>query len=136
MDINNYMEKIGKQAKSASYLLAKVSTEQKNTFLDDLSKKIIANEQEIIDANKKDLENAKNNNLDDAFIDRLALNNKNITAMAEGLSQVQSLNDLIGEVTEIRQMNSGIQVGKMRVPLGVIGMIYESRPNVTIDAAT
>ena len=135
MDINNYMKKVGKQAKSASYLLAKVSTEQKNTFLDDLSKKIIANEQEIIDANKKDLENAKNNNLDDAFIDRLALNNKNITAMAEGLGQVQSLNDLIGEVTEIRQMNSGIQVGKMRVPLGVIGMIYESRPNVTIDAA-
>ena len=135
MNINSYMKKVGEQAKASSYLLAKSTTEQKNTFLHDLSKRIIANEQKIIDANKHDLEDAKKNNLDEAFIDRLALNKKNIAIMAEGLRQVQSLNDLIGEITDVRQLNSGIQVGKMRVPLGVVGMIYESRPNVTIDAA-
>jgi glutamate-5-semialdehyde dehydrogenase len=135
MNINSYMKKIGEQAKASSYLLAKSTTEQKNTFLNDLSKRIIVNEQKIIDANKHDLEDAKKNNLDEAFIDRLALNKKNIAIMAEGLRQVQSLNDLIGEITDVRQLNSGIQVGKMRVPLGVVGMIYESRPNVTIDAA-
>ena len=129
------MKKVGEQAKASSYLLAKSTTEQKNTFLNDLSKRIIVNEQKIIDANKHDLEDAKKNNLDEAFIDRLALNKKNIAIMAEGLRQVQSLNDLIGEITDVRQLNSGIQVGKMRVPLGVVGMIYESRPNVTIDAA-
>lgn len=129
------MKKVGEQAKASSYLLAKSATEQKNTFLHDLSKRIIVNEQKIIDANKHDLEDAKKNNLDEAFIDRLALNKKNIAIMAEGLRQVQSLNDLIGEITDVRQLNSGIQVGKMRVPLGVVGMIYESRPNVTIDAA-
>lgn len=129
------MKKVGEQAKASSYLLAKSATEQKNTFLNDLSKRIIVNEQKIIDANKHDLEDAKKNNLDEAFIDRLALNQKNIAIMAEGLRQVQSLNDLIGEIADVRQLNSGIQVGKMRVPLGVVGMIYESRPNVTIDAA-
>ena len=129
------MKKVGEQAKASSYLLAKSATEQKNTFLNDLSKRIIVNEQKIIDANKHDLEDAKKNNLDEAFIDRLALNKKNIAIMAEGLRQVQSLNDLIGEIADVRQLNSGIQVGKMRVPLGVVGMIYESRPNVTIDAA-
>jgi glutamate-5-semialdehyde dehydrogenase len=135
MNINSYMKKVGERAKASSYLLAKSTTEQKNNFLHDLSKRIIANEQKIIDANKHDLEDAKKNNLDEAFIDRLALNKKNIAVMAEGLRQVQSLNDLIGEITDVRQLNSGIQVGRMRVPLGVVGMIYESRPNVTIDAA-
>ena len=135
MNINRYRKKMGEQAKASSYLLAKSTTEQKNNFLKDLSKRIIVNEQKIIDANKQDLEDAKKNNLDEAFIDRLALNKKNIAIMAEGLRQVQSLNDLIGEITDVRQLNSGIQVGKMRVPLGVVGMIYESRPNVTIDAA-
>ena len=135
MNINSYMKKVGERAKASSYLLAKSTTEQKNNFLHDLSKRIIANEQKIIDANRHDLKDAKKNNLDEAFIDRLALNKKNIATMAEGLRQVQSLNDLIGEITDIRQLNSGIQVGRMRVPLGVVGMIYESRPNVTIDAA-
>ena len=100
MNINSYMKKVGEQAKASSYLLAKSSTEQKNNFLHDLSKRIIANEQKIIDANKHDLEDAKKNNLDEAFIDRLALNKKNIATMAEGLRQVQSLNDLIGEITD------------------------------------
>ena len=135
MDINNYMNEVGEHAKSSSYHLAKASTEQKNIFLNDLSQRIIDNKQKIFEANNNDIENAKKSNLDDAFIDRLELNKKNITSMTEGLRQIESLDDLIGEITNIRQMNSGIQVGKMRVPLGVIGMIYESRPNVTIDAA-
>jgi glutamate-5-semialdehyde dehydrogenase len=135
MDINNYMNEVGEHAKSSSYHLAKASTEQKNIFLNDLSQRISDNKQKIFKANNNDIENAKKSNLDDAFIDRLELNKKNITSMTEGLRQIESLDDLIGEITNIRQMNSGIQVGKMRVPLGVIGMIYESRPNVTIDAA-
>ena len=135
MDINNYMNEVGEHAKSSSYHLAKASTEQKNIFLNDLSQRINDNKQKIFEANNNDIENAKKSNLDDAFIDRLELNKKNITSMTEGLRQIESLDDLIGEITNIRQMNSGIQVGKMRVPLGVIGMIYESRPNVTIDAA-
>ena len=135
MDINNYMNEVGEHAKSSSYHLAKASTEQKNIFLNDLSQRISDNKQKIFEANNNDIENAKKSNLDDAFIDRLELNKKNITSMTEGLRQIKSLDDLIGEITNIRQMNSGIQVGKMRVPLGVIGMIYESRPNVTIDAA-
>ena len=135
MDINNYMNEVGEHAKSSSYHLAKASTEQKNIFLNDLSQRINDNKQKIFEANNNDIENAKKSNLDDAFIDRLELNKKNITSMTEGLRQIESLDDLIGEITDIRQMNSGIQVGKMRVPLGVIGMIYESRPNVTIDAA-
>ena len=135
MDINNYMNEVGEHAKSSSYHLAKASTEQKNIFLNDLSQRISDNKQKIFEANNNDIENAKKSNLDDVFIDRLELNKKNITSMTEGLRQIESLDDLIGEITDIRQMNSGIQVGKMRVPLGVIGMIYESRPNVTIDAA-
>ena len=129
------MNEVGEHAKSSSYHLAKASTEQKNIFLNDLSQRISDNKQKIFEANNNDIENAKKSNLDDAFIDRLELNKKNITSMTEGLRQIESLDDLIGEITDIRQMNSGIQVGKMRVPLGVIGMIYESRPNVTIDAA-
>ena len=129
------MNEVGEHAKSSSYHLAKASTEQKNIFLNDLSQRISDNKQKIFEANNNDIENAKKSNLDDAFIDRLELNKKNITSMTEGLRQIESLDDLIGEITNIRQMNSGIQVGKMRVPLGVIGMIYESRPNVTIDAA-
>ena len=129
------MNEVGEHAKSSSYHLAKASTEQKNIFLNDLSQRINDNKQKIFEANNNDIENAKKSNLDDAFIDRLELNKKNITSMTEGLRQIESLDDLIGEITDIRQMNSGIQVGKMRVPLGVIGMIYESRPNVTIDAA-
>lgn len=129
------MNEVGEHAKSSSYHLAKASTEQKNIFLNDLSQRISDNKQKIFEANNNDIENAKKSNLDDVFIDRLELNKKNITSMTEGLRQIESLDDLIGEITNIRQMNSGIQVGKMRVPLGVIGMIYESRPNVTIDAA-
>jgi len=135
MDIKKYMQEVGLQSKESSFEIAKASSSKKNLFLNDLANRISRNEEEIIKVNHLDLDEAKRNNLDEAFVDRLTLNKKNIASMATGLLQIASLNDLIGEISNVKQMPSGIQVGKMRVPLGVIGMIYESRPNVTIDAA-
>ena len=135
MDIKKYMQEVGLQSKESSFEIAKASSSKKNLFLNDLANRISRNEEEIIKVNHLDLDEAKRNNLDEAFVDRLTLNKKSIASMATGLLQIASLNDLIGEISNVKQMPSGIQVGKMRVPLGVIGMIYESRPNVTIDAA-
>jgi len=135
MDIKKYMQEVGLQSKESSFEIAKASSSKKNLFLNDLANRISRNEEEIIKVNHLDLDEAKRNNLDEAFVDRLTLNKKSIASMATGLFQIASLNDLIGEISNVKQMPSGIQVGKMRVPLGVIGMIYESRPNVTIDAA-
>lgn len=135
MDIKKYMQEVGLQSKESSFEIAKASSSKKNLFLNDLANRISRNEEEIIKVNHLDLDEAKRNNLDEAFVDRLTLTKKSIASMATGLLQIASLNDLIGEISNINQMPSGIQVGKMRVPLGVIGMIYESRPNVTIDAA-
>ena len=129
------MQEVGLQSKESSFEIAKASSSKKNLFLNDLANRISRNEEEIIKINHLDLDEAKRNNLDEAFVDRLTLNKKSIASMATGLLQIASLNDLIGEISNVKQMPSGIQVGKMRVPLGVIGMIYESRPNVTIDAA-
>lgn len=129
------MQEVGLQSKESSFEIAKASSRKKNLFLNDLANRISRNEEEIIKVNHLDLDEAKRNNLDEAFVDRLTLNKKSIASMATGLLQIASLNDLIGEISNVKQMPSGIQVGKMRVPLGVIGMIYESRPNVTIDAA-
>lgn len=129
------MQEVGLQSKESSFEIAKASSSKKNLFLNDLANRISRNEEEIIKVNHLDLDEAKRNNLDEAFVDRLTLNKKSIASMATGLLQIASLNDLIGEISNVKQMPSGIQVGKMRVPLGVIGMIYESRPNVTIDAA-
>ena len=135
MNIKTYMQDIGLKAKKTSYDLAKASSAKKNQFLSDLANRLSKNESEIIKKNQQDLEDAKKRGLDAAFIDRLTLSKKTIESMVTGLLQIASLNDLIGEISNIKQMSSGIQVGQMRVPLGVIGMIYESRPNVTIDAA-
>ena len=135
MNIKDYMLKIGYEAKNASFKTASATTLEKNKFLNNLGKKIILNEENIIDANKKDLVQAKKDKQDEAFIDRLTLNKKNITAMADGLFQIEKLDDPIGQILNERTMPSGIKVSQMRVSLGVIGMIYESRPNVTIDAA-
>ena len=135
MDIKKYMQEVGLQSKQSSFEIAKASSSKKNLFLNDLANRISRNEEEIIKVNHLDLDEAKRNNLDEAFVDRLTLSKKSIASMATGLLQIASLNDLIGEISNVKQMPSGIQVGKMRVPLGVIGMIYESRPNVTIDAA-
>ena len=135
MNIKDYMLNIGKEAKKASFHTASATSSQKDKFLNDLAKRILKNIDGIVKANKKDLIQAVKNNFDDAFIDRLTLNKKNISAMADGLLQIEKLNDPIGEISNTRIMESGIKVSQMRVSLGVIGMIYESRPNVTIDAA-
>ena len=129
------MQEVGLQSKESSFEIAKASSSKKNLFLNDLANRISRNEEEIIKVNHLDLDEARRNNIDEAFVDRLTLNKKSIASMATGLLQIASLNDLIGEISNVKQMPSGIQVGKMRVPLGVIRMIYESRPNVTIDAA-
>ena len=135
MDIKNYILKVGKEAKKASFKTASASTIQKNKFLNNLGNKILVNEGNIIASNKNDLVQASKNKNDKAFIDRLTLNKKNIIAMADGLFQIEKLDDPIGQISNERTMKSGIKVSQMRVSLGVIGMIYESRPNVTIDAA-
>ena len=126
---------LGQKAKKASRSLRTVDTETKNAVLHNIASNIRKNQKAILDANKKDLVQAKSNDLDDALLDRLMLNPERINDIVEGLEQVASLPDPIGEITDLEYRPSGIQVGKMRVPIGVMGMIYESRPNVTIDAA-
>ncbi|MEL0056160.1 MAG: glutamate-5-semialdehyde dehydrogenase [Methylophilaceae bacterium] len=135
MNIKDYILSLGQEARSASRQIASATTVQKNNFLSYLAEEVIGNKDEIIRHNKIDLDNAKKGGLDAAFIDRLTLNDKNIQLMADGLNQIEALNDPIGEIINLKYRPTGIQVGQMRVPLGVIGMIYESRPNVTIDAA-
>ena len=135
MNIKNYMLKIGQQAKKASFKTASATTIQKNKFLNNLGNRVLLNEDKIIASNKKDLIQASKDQKDEAFIDRLTLNKKNIIAMADGLFQLEKLDDPIGQINNQKTMRSGIKVSQMRVSLGVIGMIYESRPNVTIDAA-
>jgi len=135
MDIKNYMLKVGQDAKKASFKTASATTIQKNKFLNNLGDRILVNENKIIASNKKDLLKATKDKKDEAFIDRLTLNKKNIIAMSDGLFQLEKLDDPIGQISNQKTMRSGIKVSQMRVSLGVIGMIYESRPNVTIDAA-
>ena len=134
-DIHTMMRELGKRAKSAARVLASAGSAQKNQALIASAEAIMANAAAIIAANKTDTARAQAKGQDQAFIDRLTLTDKSIRAMAEGVREVAALPDPIGEMSELKFRPSGIQVGKMRVPLGVIGMIYESRPNVTADAA-
>lgn len=136
MDIKAYMQQLGQQARSASRIIATTNTKTKNAALLAIADALNNNRQQILAANAIDLKNGQENGLDAALLDRLELNDARINAMIEGLQQVAELPDPIGETTELRQRPSGIQLGKMRVPLGVVGIIYESRPNVTIDAAS
>lgn len=135
MDIQAYMHTLGQQARQASRLMASASTEAKNKALLSIAAQIRAQEADLLAANAQDLAQAKADGLDAAMIDRLTLTSKTVASMAEGLEQIASLADPVGEMTDIKRRPSGIQVGKMRVPLGVIGIIYEARPNVTADAA-
>jgi glutamate-5-semialdehyde dehydrogenase len=135
IDITSYIKDIGLRARLASRLMSKASTNSKNNALLATAKAIRANANAIKVANAKDVAHAKSNSLDAAFIDRLIVSDSTIESMAEGLEQIAKLADPIGEISGMKFMPSGIQVGQMRVPLGVIGIIYESRPNVTIDAA-
>lgn len=135
MDIQEYMQTLGRQARAASRQLASASTADKNAALCAMAAAIRERGEELLAANAHDLEEARAAGLEPAMIDRLTLNAKGIEAMAQGLEQVAALPDPVGEITDVKRRPSGIQVGKMRVPLGVIGIIYEARPNVTADAA-
>jgi glutamate-5-semialdehyde dehydrogenase len=135
MDIKDYMQKVGIAARAASREMAAADTNAKNQALNFIASAILREKSVLLKANKEDCDAAKANGLDEAMLDRLTLTEKSIHAMAEGLQQIAALADPIGEMTNFKYMPSGIQVGQMRVPLGVIGIIYEARPNVTADAA-
>ncbi|KVP98682.1 gamma-glutamyl-phosphate reductase [Burkholderia ubonensis] len=135
MDIDQYMTDLGRRARQASRAMARASTAAKNEALDAVARAIERDAQALKDANARDVARARDKGHDAAFIDRLTLSDKALKTMVEGLRQVASLADPIGEIGNLKFRPSGIQVGQMRVPLGVIGIIYESRPNVTIDAA-
>jgi glutamate-5-semialdehyde dehydrogenase len=134
-DIKNYMQSVGRDARMASRLMARAETADKNKALIAMAEAIGRNQQQLLAANEKDIAQAQENGLEAAMIDRLALSQKGIANMAEGLLQIAALADPVGEISGLSYRPSGIQVGKMRVPLGVIGIIYEARPNVTADAA-
>lgn len=136
MTVKDYMIQVGQQARAASRELARASTQDKNAALIAMASALDLARPQLLAENAKDLENGKNNGLDDALLDRLALTEARIDGMIEGLRQVSGLLDPVGEITDMAYRPSGIQIGKMRVPLGVVGIIYESRPNVTIDAAS
>ncbi len=135
MDAQVYMQQLGQQAREASRNLRRVTTAQKNQALISIAEAIDAQRETLKQDNAKDLAAGEANGLDAALLDRLTLSDKVIDTMVEGLHQIAQLPDPVGEMTDMRMRPSGIQVGKMRVPLGVVGIIYESRPNVTIDAA-
>ena len=136
MSLESYMNEVGQKARTASRLLARVSTEQKNNALHAMAQALENARPRLKEENAKDLAAGKEKGLDEAMLDRLALTDARIDGMIEGLTQVATLPDPVGEVTDMVYRPSGIHLGKMRVPLGVIGIIYESRPNVTIDAAS
>ena len=133
--IQDMMQDIGKRARSASRAMARAPSEQKNQALHQIAKVVRQRVDEILAVNQIDVERAKANGQDAAFIDRLTMTPKTIETMALGLEQIVSLDDPIGKISAFKKQSSGIEIGQMRVPLGVIGIIYESRPNVTIDAA-
>jgi len=135
VDIKQYMQQVGKQAREASRAMARADSNAKNAALLAVADALEQNSAQIIKANAVDLQAGRESGLDDALLDRLELNEARVAGMAEGLRQVAALPDPVGEISDMTFRPSGIQVGKMRVPLGVIGIIYESRPNVTADAA-
>ncbi|WP_130538023.1 glutamate-5-semialdehyde dehydrogenase [Thiomicrorhabdus indica] len=134
-NVQSYMTKLGQQARAASRQLLRADTNQKNSALLAIAEQIETQAKFLQTENAKDLTAGKENGLSDAMLDRLALTDKAIAGMAEGLRQIAGLQDPVGEISDMSYRPSGIQIGKMRVPLGVVGIIYESRPNVTVDAA-
>ena len=128
------LEQICQGAKAASRTLATLGTNEKNQALIAVADALIAASADIIAANEKDLENGRNNHMPEGLLDRLMLNEARIAQIAEGLQQVAALDDPIGEVLSMKKRPNGLMIGKKRVPLGVVGMIYEARPNVTVDA--
>ncbi|WP_372843408.1 glutamate-5-semialdehyde dehydrogenase [Psychrobacter sp.] len=135
-DITAYMQNVGKEARAASRALAAANTGDKNAALMAIHEVLKNAKPDILAANKIDMDNGQKNDLDAALLDRLELNDARFDGMLQGLKDVAALPDPIGEVTDMTYRPSGIHLGKMRVPLGVVGMIYESRPNVTLEAAS
>ncbi|MGB2106523.1 MAG: gamma-glutamyl-phosphate reductase, partial [Porticoccaceae bacterium] len=136
MDIKTYMQSVGAAARESSRVLARAGSALKNNALLAIADSLDSSRSELLAANALDMENGRLKGLDAALLDRLELNDERISAMIEGLHQVAALKDPVGEVTDLGYRPSGIQLGQMRVPLGVVGIIYESRPNVTVDAAS
>jgi len=134
-DVSAYMQQVGQQARAASRILARADTGTKNKALLTIAEEIGRRREALMAANKGDLEAGAAKGLDAALLDRLELTPGRIDAMIEGLAQIAGLPDPVGAITDLNYRPSGIQVGRMRVPLGVVGIIYESRPNVTADAA-
>jgi glutamate-5-semialdehyde dehydrogenase len=135
MDIKQYMQTVGQQARAASRQMAKAGTNAKNAALLAIAGALESDVKQLLAENARDLKAGRASGLDAALLDRLELNEERVAGMAEGLRQIAALPDPVGEIADMKYRPSGIQVGKMRVPLGVIGIIYESRPNVTADAA-
>ena len=133
--IRQYMQNLGERARRAAAAMSRAETAAKNAALTAMAAAIEQARDHLIAENKKDLDAGRKDGLDDALLDRLMLNAERIAGMAEGLRQIAQLPDPVGEITDLNYRPSGIQVGRMRAPLGVIGIIYESRPNVTADAA-
>ena len=136
INIKDYVASIGKQARETSVEIGRSSTVKKNQALDNIADALDASRIEILEANKKDMSESDGKGLDAALLDRLELTQRRFDEMLLGLRQVASLADPIGEITDLRYRPSGIQVGRMRVPLGVVAIVYESRPNVTVEAAS
>ena len=135
LDVNEYMALVGRQARTASRGMARAGTAQKNRALLHIAAAVRRDAAKLKEINARDVERARANGQDAAFIDRLTLTDRAIDTMAAGLEQIAALPDPIGEISNMKFRPTGIKVGQMRVPLGVIGIIYESRPNVTVDAA-
>lgn len=135
-DIRHYMRKMGEDARRASTAMSRADTAMKNAALEAIAGDIVARRDALMAENEKDLAAGRESGLDAALLDRLTFTDARVDAMVEGLQQVAALDDPVGEISDMSYRPSGIQVGRMRVPLGVIGIIYESRPNVTIDAAS
>jgi glutamate-5-semialdehyde dehydrogenase len=135
MDVGTYIHTVGRQARAAARVIAKADTATKNRALKEMAAAIKRDRERLLDANARDVADARKQGLDSAMIDRLTLTPKGIAAMADGLRQIAAMPDPIGGITQLRKRPSGIKVGKMRVPIGVVAIIYESRPNVTADAA-
>ena len=136
MDIKAYMAELGSKARTASRHIAKATTAQKNAALLNIADSINQNREALLDANQQDMAAGKQKGLEAALLDRLELTDARVNGMLGGIKQVAKLDDPVGEINDLKYRPSGIQVGRMRVPLGVIGIIYESRPNVTCEAAS
>ena len=134
-DVKEYMTRVGQQARAAARVLSRAETKLKNGALEAIAAAIEADETALLAANGLDMEAGRKSGLDAALLDRLQLTSKGIAGMAEGIRQIIALPDPVGSISDMNYRPSGIQVGKMRAPLGVVGIIYESRPNVTADAA-